>query len=127
MINITTMKATKHEILKAEWMKIIKSHAISGQSIREWCEENNISRTKFYYWQRVIRQDTLIKAGTLAITGQPQFVEIKPNESKTLNQESTSNNQGTCAILRSNGNEIEILNGADPNTLGTVLNLMGRL
>ncbi|OLS03350.1 IS66 family insertion sequence element accessory protein TnpA [Tissierella creatinophila] len=121
MINITTMKATNHEILKVEWMKIIESHAISGQSIRKWCEENDISRTKFYYWQRVIRQDTLIKVGTLAVTGQPQFVEIKPNESKTPSQESKSNNQGTCAILSSNGNEIEILNGVDPNTLGTVL------
>ncbi len=32
----------------------------------------------------------------------------------------------TYAILRSNGNEIEILNGADPNTLTVVLNLIGK-
>ena len=36
------------------------------------------------------------------------------------------NKPGTCAILRSNGNEIEILNGADPNTLCFVLNFIGR-
>ena len=122
MINITTMRNTKHEILKSQWTEIVRRHSKSGQPIRQWCEENDISRTKFYYWQRVIREETLIKAGTLAVTGQTQFVEVKPSIT-----EFKSNSQGTCAILRSNGNEIEILNGADPNTLGTVLSLMGKL
>ena len=124
MINITTMKTTKHEVLKSQWIEIVKRHSGSGQSIKEWCEKNDISRTKFYYWQRVIREEALIKAGTLAVTGQAQFVEVKPNISEV---KSKSNNQVSCAILRSNGNEIEILNGADPNTLESVLNLMGRL
>lgn len=123
MINITTMKNEKHEILKSRWMEIIKRHSGSGQSIRQWCEENDISKTKFYYWQRVIREESLIKAGTLAVTGQTQFVEVKPSIAEV---KSKSNSQGTCAILRSNGNEIEILNGADPNTLGIVLDLIGR-
>ena len=122
MINITTMKTTKHEILRSQWIEIIKRHSNSGQSIRQWCEENDVSKGKFYYWQRVIREESLIKAGTLAITGQTQFVEVKPSIA-----EIKSNNQGACAILRSNGNEIEILNGADPNTLEVVLNLIGRL
>ena len=122
MINITTMKTSKHEIVKSQWMEIIKRHSGSGQSIRQWCEGNDISKGKFYYWQRVIREETLIKAGTLAVTGQTQFAEVKPSIT-----EFKSNSQGTCAIIHSNGNEIEILNGADPNTLGTVLNLMGRL
>ncbi len=68
MINITTMKTFKHEMLKSQWMEIIKRHSKSGQSIRQWCEENDISKGKFYYWQRVIREEALIKAGTLAVT-----------------------------------------------------------
>ena len=75
----------------------------------------------FRSWQRIIREEALIKAGTLAVTGQTQFVEVKPSLTEV-----ESNNQGTCAILRSNGNEIEILNGADANTLGIVLDLIGR-
>ena len=121
MIKITTMKTSKHEILKSQWMEIIKRHSKSGQSIGQWCEENDVSKGKFYYWQRVIREDSLIRAGTLAVTGQTDFAEIKPSMT-----ELKSNNQGTCAILRSNGNEIEIFNGANPNTLATVLNLMGK-
>ncbi len=94
----------------------------SGLSIREWCKENGISHGKFYYWKRVIREEALIKAGTLAVTGQTQFVELKSSIS-----DFKSNGQSTCAILRSNGNEIEVLNGANPNTLEAVLTILGRL
>lgn len=80
-----------------------------------------MSHGKFYYWQRVIREEALIKAGTLAVTGQTQFIEVKPSMA-----ELKSNNQGTCAILRSNGNEIEVLNGADQNTLALIINLIGK-
>lgn len=115
------MKTSKHEMLKSQWQKIIKDQSESGLSIREWCRSNDVSHGKFYYWQRVIREEALIKAGTLAVTGQTQFVELKPNIA-----EIKANNQGTCAVLRSNGNEIEILNGADPNTLEAVLIILGR-
>jgi len=118
---LTTMKASKHELLKAQWQELIREQSESGLSIREWCRRNDISHGKYYYWQRVIREEALIKAGTLAVTGQGQFVEIKSS-----NGDFSSNTQTTCAILRSNGNEIEILNGADPNTLGLILSLIGR-
>jgi hypothetical protein len=122
------MKVSKHEILKAQWQKMIKDQSESNLSIREWCRGNNISHGKFYYWQRVIREEALIKAGTLAVTGQTQFVEIKPSEIKPIKPSTdiTENNQDTCAVLRSNGNEIEILNGANPNTLEAILNILVR-
>lgn len=122
------MKTSKHEILKAQWQKMIKDQSESDLSIREWCRGNNISHGKFYYWQRVIREEALIKAGTLAVTGQTQFVEIKPSEIKPIKPSTdiTEINQGTCAVLRSNGNEIEILNGANPNTLEAILNILVR-
>lgn len=123
------MKASKHEILKAQWQKMIKDQSESDLSIREWCRGNNISHGKFYYWQRVIREEALIKAGTLAVTGQTQFAKIKPSEIKPIKQSADIpkiNHQAICAVLRSNGNEIEILNGADPNTLEAILEILGR-
>lgn len=115
MIIIATMKVARHEILKAKWQEVIKRHNESGMPIKPWCEENHISTTRFYYWLRVIRQESLIQAGTLAVTGQTQFVEVKQTTETHI-----TNTKGTCAILRSNGKEIEILNGADPNTLETI-------
>ena len=78
---------------------------------------------KFYYWQRIIREEALIKAGTLALTGQNQFVELKASNPEL---EFRPNNKGICAILRSNGNEVEVINGADPETLSLILNLIGK-
>lgn len=118
---MTTMKTSRHEILKAKWTEIIKRHTGSGLYISQWCEENEISTTKFYYWLRVIREESLIKAGTLAVTGQTQFIEVKPSV-----ETSKSNNRGICVVLHSNGNEVEILNGADPNTLEVILRLLER-
>lgn len=115
------MKTSKHEIHKAQWQELIREQSESGLSIRDWCRRHNMSHGKFYYWQRVIREEVLIKAGTLAVTGQTQFVEVKSSYA-----ELKSNKQGSCAILKSNGNEIEILNGADPNTLEAILKILGR-
>jgi len=116
---LTTMKISKHEMLKAKWQKIIKNQSLSGQSISEWCKFNDTSRSKFYYWQRVVREESLIKAGTLAVTNQAHFVEVKTSSEK-INIETNN----TCAIIRSGGNKIEILNGSDPDTLSVLLNFM---
>lgn len=115
------MKSVKHEILKEQWKELIKNYNESGLPVRQWCEEKQIPPGRYYYWLKTIREESLIKAGTLAVTGQTQFVEIKPSK-----EVPPSNNKGTCAVLRSNGNEIEILNGADPNTLGVILKILGR-
>ena len=70
---MATMKETRHELLKAKWKEIIREHYKSGVSIRKWCESHQISALSFFYWTRVIRQDLLIKAGTMAVTGQNQL------------------------------------------------------
>ena len=91
----------------------------SGPTIKQWCEENSIKPNQYYYWLRVIRQESLIQAGTLAVAGQARFAELRQ-----IKDESCFNNaHGICAILRSNGDEIEILNGADPNTLEIILEI----
>lgn len=87
---LTTMKSTKHEILKEQWREMIKLQSESGLPVRKWCEENHISHGKYYYWLRVIREEALIKAGTLAVTGQTQFAEVKePQKENDLHYSNT--------------------------------------
>ena len=120
MIFIATMKATRHEILKEEWRVKIREHRESGLTVKQWCEENSIKPSQYYYWLRVIRQESLIQAGTLAVTGQARFAELR----QVRDEPCFNNAHGICAILRSNGDEIEILNGADPNTLEAILEIL---
>ncbi|MFA5575954.1 MAG: hypothetical protein WC983_01605 [Tissierellaceae bacterium] len=121
---MATMKTSKHELEKARWIKNIREFNESGLTVRDWCRSKGISHGSYYYWLKVIREDSLIKAGTLAVTGQSQFVELKAK--LDTKDESNPNNQLTCAILRSKGNEIEIFNGADLATLSMILNLIGQ-
>ena len=118
---MATMRETRHELLKAKWKEIIRAHDKSGISIRKWCESQQISAPSFFYWNRVIREDLMIKAGTMAVTGQTQFSEITP-EVRSL----PSNASEICAVIRMHGNEVEIRNGADPHTLESILSMIGR-
>nr|WP_312654612.1 hypothetical protein [Proteiniclasticum sp.] len=118
---MATMRKVRHEMLKAKWIEIIREHSKSGLAIRAWCELNQISAASFFYWSRVIRQDSLVKAGTMAVTGQAQFAEIT-SDVKGF----SSNRNEICAVIRSHGNEIEIHNGADSTTLESILRLIGR-
>ena len=56
------------------------------------------------------------------ISGQTQFAEIKTNEVPIRTPSQTA-----CAVIRSNGQEIEINNGADLETLQAILSFVGRL
>ena len=118
---MATMKETRHELLKAKWKEIIKERDKSGISIRKWCEHHQISAPSFFYWTRVIRQDLLIKAGTMAVTGQTQFSEITPEVRRV-----PTNTSEICAVIRMHGSEVEIRNGADPDTLESILSMIGR-
>lgn len=118
---MATMKQARHELLKAKWMEIIKEQRNSGLAVRKWCELNQISAPSLFYWSRVIRQDSLVKAGTLAVTSQHCFAEITPEFSGGSRAQT-----GVCAVIRFQGRELEIRNGADPGTLSALLTVMGR-
>ncbi len=47
------------DLRRQEWEKLIREANNSGMSKTAWCEQNNISRRKFYYWQKVIRDELL--------------------------------------------------------------------
>lgn len=88
---------------------------------QKWCEMNPVSAPSFFYWSKVIRQDSLVKAGTMAVTGQACFTEITSDEGR----HQPPYQSGICAVIRSHGNEVEIHNGADLTTLQSILGLIG--
>ena len=38
-----------------KWVTIISEHNASGLSIRDWCRQNNVKDTSYYYWLKKIR------------------------------------------------------------------------
>ena len=55
-----------NEILKAirnnNWAAIIQERQNSGQSIRQWCSENNVSEGSYYYHLHKLREHLLQSA-----------------------------------------------------------------
>lgn len=113
------MKSTHHAIQKEKWQAMIQERTESGLSIKTWCVNNQVSEASYYYWLKTIREDSLVQAGTLAVTWCTEFAELttKPIETK-------KRSLGVCAVVHFKGFELEIQNGADPITLETTIQLL---
>jgi transposase-like protein len=61
------MKSTHHAIQKEKWQTMIQERTESGLSIKAWCANNQVSEASYYYWLKTIREDALVRAGTLNI------------------------------------------------------------
>ena len=109
------MKSTHHAIQKEKWQAMIQERAESRLSIKIWCAKHQVSEGSYYYWLKTIREDALVRAGTLAVTGYTEFAEIKAKPTETEKQ-----TPGVCAVVHINAVELVIHNGADPKTLATM-------
>ena len=39
-----------------QWAAVIQDCRSSEMMIKDWCEQNNITRDRYYYWQRKVRE-----------------------------------------------------------------------
>lgn len=39
------------------WKQLVRSCRLSGKSIKEFCEEQNLSTRRYFYWQRKLRAE----------------------------------------------------------------------
>ncbi len=60
------MDTVRRKKYDAEWMEMIRNHAASGQSIKQWCAKNGIAEKTFY-----VRRNSLISRGLLDASGDP--------------------------------------------------------
>lgn len=116
------MQSAQHEIQKTKWKSRISERCQSGQTIRAWCKENNIQEGQYYYWLKVLREESLIQAGALAVTQSNRFVELLPKERKA---DAGAIDCSFCAKLTTqSGFQVDIYNGADEQTLGFLLQVI---
>ena len=115
-----TMRSVQHEIHKTKWRTLINEHKRSGLSVKSWCNDQGIREAQYYYWLRIIREESLVQAGTLAITNPNRFVELKPE----ITDQSNTRSQLCAKIKLYNGMEMDIYNGADEQTLKSLMRLV---
>jgi hypothetical protein len=49
----------------SKWMQVIQEQQCSGLNIKEFCQENGISRHAYFYWQRKIRKAACLELSKL--------------------------------------------------------------
>ena len=81
------MDKTTHQIRSEQWTQIINDWAQSGMNKTAWCKANGISDKSFFYWQRILRNESYIEATGSAVpavipesTEKISFVEIKAED-----------------------------------------------
>lgn len=57
------MDTSTHEVRLANWKAVIKQcqSRPEGQTIAEWCAQNNVNENQYYYWQRRIRREAFLE------------------------------------------------------------------
>ena len=91
----------------AQWKERITACRSSGQTVRGWCRENGISPSSYYHWQRRLNEQS---AGQ---TEQAEFTELR------LRKRSAA-----VAILHLPCGDVEVLAGADEETLRMIWRVM---
>lgn len=115
------MDKSTHQIRCEQWSRIINNCLASGQSKKSWCRDNGISEKSFYYWQRILRNETYIERkqspAQIPVPRNPEppiaFVELKPTSTETVAKSSFRPD----IILRSGQIVLEISNTASSELL----------
>jgi len=87
-----TKKATT-EYRLSQWAKIIQARLDSGQSIKDFCITNGISRDSYFYWQRKLRE-----AACTTLTESEVSKDIVPGGWMQLSPKQVCSAKGTLDI-----------------------------
>lgn len=55
----STSKTTKHMAMVAFWKKHIIARKFSKLTVKAYCEQNNLTSGRYYYWLRIIQNECM--------------------------------------------------------------------
>ena len=114
-----TIRRVTREYRANQWAEIVKTCRNSGQTIRDWCEDNEISEKSFYYWQRKFREQICQVIIPNAPAPLIPFAEI--------NIAQTSQPEAIAVTIRIGDTTADIHKGADPETVEFVIRTLKSL
>lgn len=106
----------KNQIRADRWRMLIQTCQQSGQTVVNWCKENNINIKTYYYWLRKLRkQELCTKELPVPIPDE------KPVAFKKLEVHTPVPNMQAAVIIRFNSATVEISEGTSQQTIQAVL------
>ena len=99
------------QVRLSNWASIIKARQDSGQTIRTWCADNDISVGAYYYWLRKLRQ-TALDLRSDSVQDTPCFARI-PDQTV----HASSDPSAITLRIRRGGTVIEVGNDVSDSIL----------
>jgi hypothetical protein len=110
----------------ASWASMFSDQKTSGLSVAEWCLQNNISKNRFFYWKRKLKDEVIT-------SNLPDIVPLSMTPSKSPSNElsnlqttresctSCATFQTSCARVYINGMTVEFDASASDALIRSVL------
>ena len=96
-----------HQAKLNEWTAAFADHKASGLTIRQWCDQNNVSFHAFNYWRHLLKEEVVSQM-------LPDIVEVPVPALSTSADISHDTNSANCTIRA---------NSASPSASGTPVKL----
>ena len=90
-------RQVKRELKIAEWTELIRQRLVSGLSVEQWCKQNGISRDKYFYWLKIVREASCTAIETLS-AGEPLRVERQMDNPVFAKVDLKSETSASCGI-----------------------------
>ena len=106
----------KNQMRAENWRTLIQACRQSGQTVVNWCEQNNVNSKTYYYWLRKLR--------TQELDGKELPVPVpdeKPVAFKKLEVQTPVTNTQAAVIIRLPNAIVEITEGTSQQTIQAVL------
>jgi transposase len=105
--------ATRDIQKEATWRRRLRDQAKSGQSVRAWCRQHDVTETGFYWWRRELaRRDTEDSAAL--------FVPVHVAEALA------EDGAASMEIVLTDGRRVRLTGPVDGQALAEVLEVLER-
>lgn len=98
-----------HQAQLNEWASRFSEQKASGLSVSEWCRQNNLSKDRFFYWKRLLKEEAIKQV-------LPDIVSLavpsaQPTPTMTSTPTVVSESCASCTTFTPNSNARILING----------------
>ena len=124
-------KSFLHQARLKEWINKFADRKASGLSVTDWCLQNNISKYRFFYWKRLLKEEAVtqmlpeivpltMSAPVPAVPSEPAPISTTDTASATRTS-CTTFTPNSCARVYINGMTIELDSSASESFIHAII------
>ena len=127
------VKGLTREYRMRQWAGFISGRNGIGKTVRVWCEEQGVNEKSYYYWQQKIREALgerlTSEEGKLGIASwkEPEGFPARSCFAEITPARGVGKDRAAAVTLTLNGTLVDVHNGADGETIRSVLLALKRL